>query len=118
MTNEYGVKLDRNGYAPSIMQDDLSVCYFDGLSGDGGLNKLDRHEAFGGAYRAKSKRLGLWMMLHHDMCHQNGPQAVHNSAVAALEVKRAAQLAAMRQYGWTVEQFIQEFGKNYLEVQP
>ena len=27
MTNEYGAELDRNGYAPSIVQDDTDCCY-------------------------------------------------------------------------------------------
>lgn len=51
--NEYGEKLDSNGYAPSILHD-KPVCLICGRYGTA------RHEVyFGSAYRAKSKRLGL-----------------------------------------------------------
>ena len=59
MTNEYGVKLDSNGYAPSIVQYDVDACYIC----YGCREKLDRHEIYGGANRQKSKRLGLWVTL-------------------------------------------------------
>ena len=56
MVNEYGAKLDRNGYAPSIIQDEADescfVCY-----ANGHYDPLNRHEAFGGPFRDKSKRL-------------------------------------------------------------
>ena len=64
--NEYGEKLDSNGYAPSILHD-KPVCLICGRYGTA------RHEVyFGSAYRAKSKRLGLWVTLC-PWCHQNGP---------------------------------------------
>lgn len=103
------MKLDRNGYAPSIMQRDLSCCYLCGCSDQ----KLDRHEIFSGAYRKKSKAHGLWVMLCHDRCHLNG---VHKDASEALRLKTKGQLVAMRKYQWTVKDFIREFGKNYLYV--
>ena len=69
--NEYGEKLDSNGYAPSILHD-KPVCLICGRYGTA------RHEVyFGSAYRAKSKRLGLWVTLC-PWCHQNGPTAIHN----------------------------------------
>lgn len=70
--NEYGEKLDSNGYAPSILHD-KPVCLICGRYGTA------RHEVyFGSAYRAKSKRLGLWVTLC-PWCHQNGPTAIHNN---------------------------------------
>lgn len=111
MKNKYGVSLDKNGYAPSILQRDLSVCWLDGRPG----GKLDRHEIFGGAFRRKSKALGLWVMLHHKQCHLDGPNAVHCNADTMLCLKQAGQRAAMQAYGWTVEDFRREFGKNYLD---
>ena len=102
-----GGAVDRNGYGPSIMQHDLTVCFRCGRSRE----KLDRHEAFGGALRAKSKRLGLWCMLCHRSCHLDG---VHRSAFDREQVQRAAQRAAMRAYGWTTEEFIHQFGRNHL----
>lgn len=103
MKNEYGVQLDRNGYAPSIMQDDgcCFVC----------LNiTAARHEVFGGPNRQKSKRLGLWVNLCP--CHHN---IVHSEANKALALKRLMQDKAMKRYGWSKEDFIREIGKNYLD---
>lgn len=99
--------LDRNGYAPSILQDDLTVCYRCGHA----YQKLDRHEVFGGSNRKKSKALGLWVMLCHDSCHLHG---VHKDAKEALRLKQKAQRVAMKTYEWTTDDFIREFGKNYI----
>lgn len=97
----------KNGYNPSIMQHDLSYCFRCGRS----CEKLDRHEVWGGAYRQKSKRLGLWVMLCHDTCHLNG---VHVDADYRNRLRAKAQAAAMREYGWSTERFISEFGRNFL----
>ena len=107
--------MDKNGYAPSIMQDTVfePFCYLCGANG--ALDKLDRHEIFGGPYREKSKRLGLWVLLCHNDCHIFGPMAAHNNASTALRLKQEAQRRAMKAYGWSTEDFILEFGKNYLE---
>jgi hypothetical protein len=106
MVNEYGAPLDSNGYAPSIIQDDLSYCYLS-FRTDG---KLDRHEIFPGAYRGKSKRLGLWVMLNHEL-HLHITQT---DCLPQYELKRIAQQIAMERYGWTKQEFIRQFGKNYL----
>lgn len=100
--------LDKNGYSPSIIPFHSSTqCWLCDCNGRG---KMDRHEVFGGAYRAKSKRLGLWVHLCHDDCHLNG---VHKSARTAEFLKAEAQYHAMKEFGWTTEDFIREFGKNY-----
>jgi len=109
MKNEYGVPLDRNGYAPSVIQQDETRCY---LCGRRNL-KLDRHEPFGGPLRDKSKSLGLWVLLCHSGCHQ-GPDGVHNSADKAQKLKRLAQQAAMEVYGWSTDDWHREFGKSFL----
>ena len=109
MKNEYGETLDRNGYAPSIMQSDLTRCYRCGRTS----GKLDRHEVFGGSNRAKSKRYGLWLMLCHDGCHL-GTWGVHYNAEAMAQLHREGQEAAMEAYGWTVEEFRKRIGKSYL----
>ena len=101
------VRLDKNGYAPSIMQQDLTRCYLCGRSNE----KLDRHEVFGGAYRAKSKRYGLWVMLCHWTCHLNGAHA-HGDISQLL--KREAQQRATDYYAMSEEDWLDEFGKNYL----
>lgn len=111
--NEYGAELDRNGYAPSIVQDDTDercfICFANGSS-----DPLNRHEIFGGPFRSKSKRLGLWVSLCHDRCHQTGPNSVHQNEQTARAIKICGQRAAMEKYGWSKEDFILEFGKNYL----
>ena len=106
--NEYGEKLDSNGYAPSILHD-KPVCLICGRYGTA------RHEVyFGRAYRAKSKRLGLWVTLC-PWCHQNGPTApIHNNRDADLQLKCWAQKKAMEHYGWPEARFIQKFGRSYL----
>lgn len=107
MKNEYGVTLDKNGYAPSLMQKDTR-CYICGYYG-----RTARHEVFSGPLRQKSKRLGTWCHLCPN-CHQNGPQAAHRSAETANWLKRKAQEATMKRYGWDVEEFVRQFGRNWL----
>lgn len=109
--NEYGAPLDENGYSPSILQDDENACFI--CSGCG--EKLDRHEVFFGSDRGKSKRLGLWVTLCHDQHHISGKNSVHQCWKTNLALKRFAQKAAMEKYGWSVDDFIREFGRNYLD---
>ena len=108
MKNEFGTRFDRNGYAPSIMQEDISRCYLCGRSDQ----KLDRHEPFNGPFRPKSKRLGMWVTLCHERCHFG---QVHKFLQPSAQLKRDAQKAAMDQFGWTVADFIRNFGKNWLD---
>lgn len=105
MTNEYGVTLDRNGYAPSIVQD-IEGCYYCATQ----CGKLDRHEVFHGASRKKSKALGLWVLLCHD-CHMT---LHHSDAALDALLKRQGQRVAMRHYGWSEDEFRARFGKNYI----
>lgn len=104
--------MDRNGYNPSILQEDTDVCYFYPCP-TCTVGKLDRHEVFGGALRAKSKRLGLWVAICHIGCHL-GPQGVHECRERREALQKAAQLKAMEVYGWTEEDFRREFYKSYL----
>lgn len=108
MKNEYGVELDRNGYAPSIIPYHDELCCF--ICDGNGNGKMDRHEIFGGAYRDKSKRLGLWVYLCHDPCHM---KRAHGNRGYQQMLRNTAQSFAMEKYGWTKEDFIREFGKNY-----
>lgn len=79
--------LDKNGYAPSIVTFDTNCCFLCG----GQDEKLDRHECFGGAMREKSKRLGLWVPLCHNRCHEYGPNAVHSNRESRTYCQQAAQ---------------------------
>ena len=108
--NEYGIALDSNGYAPSIVQSDTTMCFrCHKKSG-----KLDRHEIWGGvANRQKCKQLGLWVTLCHSTCHE-GRMGVHQNGAEMEYMHRVGQQAAMEAYGWTVDEFIRRIGKNYL----
>ena len=96
------------------MQQDLSRCYICGSF----VGKLDRHEIFHadmrGKQRAKSKAWGLWVTLCHDSCHENGKFAVHRNKDVDMMLKREAQQRAMDYYGLKTDEWIAEFGKNYL----
>lgn len=76
---------------------------------------LDRHHCFGGALKRKSEKYGLLVDLCHHDCHIFGAEAVHNNKENRLKVQRWAQRKAMREQGWNTDDFIREFGRNYLE---
>ena len=103
-TNEYGVPLDLNGYAPSIMQK-AERCFMCGRSGH-----LQRHELFGASNREKSKAYGLWILLCVD-CHEYIHQ---KDSTRRIEFREHGQAVAMKHYGWSKQDFIERFGKNYL----
>lgn len=106
MVNEYGKRLDRNGYAPSVFDMEQGRCFHCGMFSD-----TARHEVFHGPYRAKSKALGFWVNLCPS-CHNE----VHNGANGLdLELKKIMQHAAMLYYGWYLNDWRERFSKNYLE---
>ena len=102
------MKLDRNGYAPSIMETTAGTCYLCGAQ-----TATERHEVFGSALRTKSKEHGLWVNLC-PCCHRTAPYAVHRDGGEAAELKHFTQLAAMERYGWTMHEWKEKFFKNYL----
>lgn len=97
-----------NGYGPSILQTE-ERCFLCGRRD----RKLDRHEVFGGAYRDKAKHDGLWLLLCHEDCHE-GPRGAHGSRRVRDFLRSYAQSVAMEKFNWTTEDFIREYGKNYL----
>lgn len=103
MENEYGVRLDSNGYAPSLLNtgDGCYIC-------ERNLT-TQRHEIFHGPYREKSKQYGLWINVCH-YCHYQ----IHNGDGRMNKyLKCDGQKAAMERYEWTVQDFRERFGKNY-----
>lgn len=76
--------------------------------------QLDRHHIFGGPFRKKSERYGLVVDLCHDSCHIFGPEAAHQNKQTMDELHQYGQRKAMVEQGWTTEDFIREFGRNYL----
>lgn len=106
MKNEFGLILDANGYAPSIIQIyESDVCLICEASGN-----LARHEIFNGNNRQKSKAYGLWVSLC-PRCHY----LVHSEPEKYKYLKQFGQIRAMANYNWTAKDFRDRFGKNYIE---
>lgn len=93
--------------AQTILQSNKECYITQSMSG------LHKHHIFGGANRRKSEKYGLWVWLRADW-HNMSDYGVHFNKELAHRLKREAQSAAMRRYGWTKEQFIAMFGRNYL----
>ena len=89
------------------------ICWCCGRNGT--ADPLDHHHIFGGAYRKKSEKLGLVVQLCHHDCHIFGEDAVHRNHDVMLELKMWGQRKAMRENGWTIDDFRREFGHNYLD---
>lgn len=94
----------------SILQDEQS-CFLCHRS-----DYTEEHHVFHGtANRKISEKYGLKVRLC-PFCHRDNKNGVHGNNSVDLQLKQTAQSMAMEHYGWTVEQFIQVVGKNYLEV--
>lgn len=98
----------------SIIQPNRDRCYLCGRYGTS-VDPLDEHHVFFGPYRKKSEKYGLKVYLHHNTCHIFGKNAVHANHKVCRELQAEAQKIAMERYGWTVEDFIAIFGKNYID---
>ena len=93
----------------SIIQDNAHHCFMCGSH-----RWLEWHHVFGGALRDKSDRLGLVVRLCH-YCHNEPPNGVHQNRERRKKLQAYAQKKAMAAFDWSVEDFIREFYKNYLE---
>ena len=81
---------------------------------NGSSDPLDRHHIFGGPFRDKSERYDLVVYLCHNSCHIFGEYAAHRNPDTMDALHKYGQELAMAENGWTVQQFITEFGRNYL----
>lgn len=90
----------------SVLTDDLDHCMFTGAA------PVERHHVFGGANRKKSERRGFIAPLRPDL-HPNGVFAGKDAKDVDTALKRLSQQYYESHYG-TREQFIEEFGRNYL----
>jgi hypothetical protein len=97
----------------SIIQKDRECCFLCGMNAN--LEPLDEHHVYFGPYRKKSEKYGLKVYLHHNKCHIFGVRSVHQNAKVDKAIKRVVQKRAMKHYGWTIEQFREIFGKNYID---
>ena len=75
---------------------------------------MDKHHIIGGPYRGKSEKYGLYVYLCHNRCHIYGKMSVHQNQKTMRQLKRYGQLKAMKENGWSTDDFIREFGKNYI----
>ena len=96
----------------SILQEDKNHCFLCGMNAS--LEPLDLHHVFNKADKKKSEKYGLTVYLHHNKCHIFGKDSVHQNAAVNNALKAKAQEIAMERYGWTTEDFIRIFGRNYL----
>lgn len=108
----YGEKLDRNGYAPSLLNNEDETCYFRerGLLWRcrGYCTETARHEVFFGPNRTNSKRTGMWCNVCPN-CHRE----IHQTdGEKDRLLKKEAQEAFEKVRSH--EDFIAIFGKNYL----
>ena len=90
----------------------MKQCWRCGANGNG--DPLDRHHIFGGAMRKKSEKYGLVVYLCHHRCHIFGKNAVHQNAAVMQKLHEYGQQKAMKEQGWTEDEFRQHFGKNYI----
>lgn len=94
------------------MWDNPRKCFL--CNRNGSTDPLERHHIFGGSRRKLSEKYGLVVDLCGNECHRNGKDSAHQSAATALYLHRYGQEKAMREQGWTVDEFRAVFGKNYL----
>ena len=72
-----------------------------------------RHEVFGAYNRQRSIRDGLVVFLQPEM-HNMSNKGVHFNREFDLYLKRIAEKTWCKHYGKTIEDFIKEYGRNYL----
>ena len=73
-----------------------------------------RHEVFFGKNRQLSIKYGLVVFLRPEL-HNMSNDGVHFNKLSDTALKQIGQRTAMRYYGWTTEDFIRIFGRNYLD---
>lgn len=97
----------------SIIHDGES-CYLCGRNSN--FEPLDWHHVYGGrGIRPLAEKYGLKVRLHHFSCHEFGKDSVHQNAAVRKKLQAHVQKIAMEHYGWTEEDFIKIFGRNYIE---
>lgn len=79
----------------------------------GTLYGLECHHVFGGPLRKLSEHFGLkvWLCRKH---HTESPEGIHFNKEMRERYQHFAQKAAMKHYGWSIEDFREIFGRNYL----
>lgn len=95
----------------SVFTADMNHCYFTGSP------YVERHHIFEGrqGYKPKSERRGFIIPLRYDL-HPNGAnfKSTPENSKIDLRLKQMAQRYYETNYG-SREDFVQEFGRNYLD---
>lgn len=84
------------------------VCYRCGTTFN-----IHKHHIFGGANRTRSEKEGCWVYLcapHHNM----SDKGVHFDRKYDLELKQECEAKWLEVNNKTIDDFINDFGKNYL----
>lgn len=101
--------------AKSIIQKDRTHCFICGMNNRADYFGLEEHHVFEGYGRRElSEQYGLKVYICGGKCHREGEHSVHKSAKVDRALKKLVQKRAMQYYGWSVEQFIGIFRKNYI----
>jgi hypothetical protein len=103
--NQFGMPLDRNGYARPLIKAGPGRCLLCGRVD----RPLQRHEVFHGPNRQKAKALGCWLTIC-DECHA----VLHAKPTLERQLKQSVQKACMQAYGWSVDDFRAAFGKSWV----
>lgn len=79
---------------------------------------IEYHHIFEGPFRKKSTKYGLVVPLCV-FCHRVGRDSIHEGYTDLARkrkelLKKYGQSKVMHEQGWTKEDFIREFGRNYL----
>lgn len=92
----------------SIIKESKS-CFFCGSE-----RQLERHHCMKAQNRKRAEQQGLWVWLCMD-CHR-GTYGVHGKYGHEKDValKKAAEYAWLKTYNKTIEDWIKEYGKNWL----
>lgn len=99
----------------SIIQEDREHCFICGRNAHADFFGLEEHHVFEGyGMRELSEEYGLKVYICGDRCHRNGKDSVHKNAKVARALKKVVQKRAMQHYGWSVQDFIRIFRKNYI----
>ena len=73
----------------------------------------EEHHIFGGGNRKKADKDGLTVYLCHN-CHNEAPSGAHYNKAVSTYLKQVGERAWCEHYGKTIEDFIKEYGGNYL----
>ena len=80
-------------------------------------NRLEVHHIFQNANRKKSEQYGLTVLLC-EKCHRTGNYAAHRNGKVMQYLHEYGQRKCMREQGWSIAQFREIFGYNYLDDTP